>query len=140
MAQTIMFQNPSAYNRLDQGIAKYVAEAWKVQLRSSILWCKVLNILFSYLLQTQLQSITTYPRFYKLNGGVTLLPKENVKTIELVLDKTVLEMGRIPSQIFFSINSTKRLSRAYKAINNCIKTILDLLSCVNGQPFLYYFA
>jgi len=27
-------------------------------------------------------------------------------------------MGRIPSQIFFSLNSTKRLSRTYKAINS----------------------
>jgi len=28
-----MLQNPSAYSKLDVGIAKYVAEAWKVWLR-----------------------------------------------------------------------------------------------------------
>jgi len=95
-AKMVMLQSPSSYNVLAPGIAKYVAEAWKAQL----------------------QVVHIYPRNYQLNGGVTLIPKEVVKTIELVPEKVILQLGRIPAQGFMDINSTERIPRDFKFVND----------------------
>ena len=69
-------------------------------------------------MQAQLQVVHIYPRNYQLNGGVTLIPKEVVKTIELVPEKVILQLGRIPAQGFMDINSTERIPRDFKFVND----------------------
>ena len=59
-----------------------------------------------------------YPPFYKLIGSITLIPKENIKTIDMLLQQTVLELGRIPCQLFPPLNTLIKLQRNPKIINN----------------------
>ncbi|KAI9555667.1 hypothetical protein GHT06_018182 [Daphnia sinensis] len=96
LAQTIMENNPSAYLSLNPGIARYVNEMWK----------------------TQLTSVQFYPPFYKLIGNIILVPKENMITLDMTLERTVLELGRIPCQIFPPLNTLIKIQRNYKIINN----------------------
>ncbi|KAK4022764.1 hypothetical protein OUZ56_008211 [Daphnia magna] len=96
LAQTIMENNPSAYLSLNPGIARYVNEMWK----------------------TQLASVHLYPSFYKLIGNIILVPKENMITLDMTLERTVLELGRIPCQIFPPLNTLIKIQRNYKIINN----------------------
>ncbi|XP_046437519.1 little elongation complex subunit 2-like isoform X2 [Daphnia pulex] len=91
-----MKNNPSAYTNLDPGIAKYVNDAWK----------------------TRLATVHLHPSFYKLIGNITLIPKENIITLDMTLDKTVLELGQIPYQIFPKMNTVVKVERKQNVINN----------------------
>ena len=52
-----------------------------------------------------------YPPLYKLIGNVTLIPKENLKKVDLTLEFTALELGRVPAPIFPPLNSLIKLQR-----------------------------
>lgn len=58
-----------------------------------------------------------HPPYYKLVGNVTLIPKENLKTLDMVLEQTLLELGRIPSPIFPPLNTLIKLQRNTKLLN-----------------------
>jgi len=57
-----------------------------------------------------------YPPCYTLIGSACLIPKENIKSIALNLDRTVLELGKIPSPIFPTLNTIIKIKRDWKMI------------------------
>lgn len=68
-------------------------------------------------MQAQLSRLNKYPENYKLIGNVTLVPKEDLKKLNLNLEANILNLGRIPSQFFPAVNSIVKVCRAYKIIN-----------------------
>lgn len=58
-----------------------------------------------------------HPRFYKLIGNVTLIPKECINSMDMVLEQTLLELGSVPYQIFPRLNTLIKLTRGHKAMS-----------------------
>ena len=89
--------NPAIYSYTSPSIEKYVAELWK----------------------NNLSTIDNYPTRYKPIGSVTLIAKENISNLEMTLDKTLLQIGRIPRQVFTSALTAKlKFPRQYGKLSN----------------------
>jgi len=89
------------------------------------------------LFQTQLTDVKErYPSCYKLVGSASLIPKENIKSISLNLDRTVLELGKIPSPIFPTLNTVTKVKRDYKLIK---KRFPNTEVETPGNTFSYFY-